>query len=428
MKKLIYQSIKIYLRNRVVAIFSSIILFISFILLIFNFSFYNLIMFSIMFLFLIFFFIIITYINFQIEYYVRQAEIWGKDLSLYKNLYNVLDDAIFVFRGDGSIFFKNWQANNILKILKIEKLDNILDLDFMKDLNYKYIDLSSLNMLSFFKDVTYQNKIFTYQIIFYSVSRSTEGIQEPFYLIVIRDVTYFKQQIQENETKVIKKLWERIVSGPIKVLEGYSKQLNEIVESLSGNILVRSAESDTFAKLDLLTEKINRDLFNIKVLSSAIELNIEEYDVRELFKEFQEYYSKITQIIDKDIEFIIEIEEKYSHVLIDKEFLKRILENLVFNAIEHSHSNKIKVKVGVGLIPDKSFSLYIKVVSVGYYINDEDYLLNLYYTKDPNFHIGIGLNAVNKMVKAFNGDIEIDNSSDEGFSITVYLPIISRKL
>lgn len=150
---------------------------------------------------------------------------------------------------------------------------------------------------------------------------------------------------------------------------------------------------------------------------------IEEFNLHEFLKEnIKNFYSTAEA---KEIKINYSFEGQKSIVNTDQNFLKRILHNLISNAIKFSPFKK-NIYITLQESND-NFKIAIKDEGPG--INDEEktkifYRFSMLSNKPTNNESssGLGLFIVKELVKSLNGDIEVHSVLEEGSTFTIILP------
>lgn len=155
------------------------------------------------------------------------------------------------------------------------------------------------------------------------------------------------------------------------------------------------------------------------------ELNnyIEEFNLHEFLKEnIKNFYSTAEA---KEIKINYSFEGQKSIVNTDQNFLKRILHNLISNAIKFSPFKK-NIYITLQESND-NFKIAIKDEGPG--INDEEKTkifdrFSMLSNKPTNNESssGLGLFIVKELVKSLNGNIEVHSVLEEGSTFTIILP------
>jgi len=171
----------------------------------------------------------------------------------------------------------------------------------------------------------------------------------------------------------------------------------------------------------------NNDLKNLitdlldahKLETCDFELNKEKTDLNELIKEVIEQNKAVLSVKNKEIVY----SGSKIECTIDSYLIKRVLNNLISNAIFYGKSSKY---IYIELFK-KSSTVEISVTDEGDGIHDDiNLIFKKYYSaskKYSNIGIGLGLYIVSKIINAHKGTITAQNTKDKGAKFTVSIPI-----
>ncbi len=163
------------------------------------------------------------------------------------------------------------------------------------------------------------------------------------------------------------------------------------------------------------------DLLDIyKLDKKELELNKTDTNLNELIKEVIAQNKSIITIRNKEI--IFDDKEKIN-AFIDSFLIKRVLNNLISNAIFYGKDSK---NIFITL-KNEDNKIKISVIDEGEGINEQDInnIFKKYYTsakKYSNIGVGLGLYFANKIVLAHGGTIEAKNNPQKGATFTIELP------
>ncbi|MDD4921054.1 MAG: HAMP domain-containing sensor histidine kinase [Bacteroidales bacterium] len=127
----------------------------------------------------------------------------------------------------------------------------------------------------------------------------------------------------------------------------------------------------------------------------------------------------------KDIELITEYQSEYLVASFDPFLMDNVLNNLIDNAVKYS-DNSVKIVVSCAIIDKK---LHIKVKDNGFGIPDKEqkHIFNSFERGDKVQGkgidgFGIGLNYVNKVIKAHHGSISVKSKEGLGSEFLIEIP------
>ena len=170
-----------------------------------------------------------------------------------------------------------------------------------------------------------------------------------------------------------------------------------------------------------LVELVEIILETYKLNETKIELNLEETNVNSLIEETIEEMKPIADTDNIQIRYWTEFRGK---IKLDKFYMKRVLKNLILNAISFSNPSST---VDVALCNDDK-NIYIKITNYGKGIKKEElkHVFDKYYTTAKKFRkvgTGLGLYLSNKIIQAHKGRIFIESQDHEYTTFIIELAI-----
>ena len=170
-----------------------------------------------------------------------------------------------------------------------------------------------------------------------------------------------------------------------------------------------------------LVELVEIILETYKLNETKIELNLEETNVNSLIEETIEEMKPIADTDSIQIKYWTEFDRK---IKLDKFYMKRVLKNLILNAISFSNPSST---VDVALCNDDK-NIYIKITNYGKGIKKEElkHVFDKYYTTAKKFRkvgTGLGLYLSNKIIQAHKGRIFIESKDHEYTTFIIELAI-----
>lgn len=152
------------------------------------------------------------------------------------------------------------------------------------------------------------------------------------------------------------------------------------------------------------------DFFELSIIESAdYPLKIESIKLNRLIQEVLiGFYEEFNQ---RDIEPIIHVSEEDIRVLVDSSALKRVIENLVTNAISHSTG-------GISFTLEESLScVQLTISNPAPQLKEEDlyYLFNRFYKADQTRQgkgTGLGLSIAKSLMEKMDGHLSAELKED----------------
>ncbi len=206
--------------------------------------------------------------------------------------------------------------------------------------------------------------------------------------------------------------------------EGLSIISHEIKNSLSGVKL-------GLEELDQLSKKEGKEVIRILLeelehlhqiametlsLTSPLELNLEEVDIKELSKEAE--LVVIGNIENNRPSIKFKFMKDFPLVLCDKNLIKSVFINLLNNAYEEVGKNGV-IEIGGKYLGNKMVEIWIKDNGSGIDGNKDSIFMKF---KSKKGSTGIGLSLVRKIVHEHFGKISVDSTPEKGTKFIIEMP------
>lgn len=239
------------------------------------------------------------------------------------------------------------------------------------------------------------------------------------YFIINKIVTKYKEEIMtlQQSEKTYKQLITNLshdIRTPLSSLMGY---LGAIEDGI-----VIEAEKEEFFKLSYEKASILKNYIDtlfewLKLESGEHMFHFEKKDIYELSREIMIEW--IPQLEQRQIEYQIAIPDKETELLLDENSYRRILNNLLQNAMMHSQANKIKIE-----IQETKEKIFVSVEDNGIGISEIDlpHIFERLYKCDSARNgkgNGLGLAIVAELLKANDGSIQIVSKQGEGSTFII---------
>ncbi|MGG7144703.1 ATP-binding protein [Clostridium nigeriense] len=304
----------------------------------------------------------------------------------------------------------NYENKNFLDVLNLPEVYN-----FIKD----PIKNEGLNKII---ELNFNNKRYYFNLtisVFKGKDNEVEGI-----VLILKDITNLK------ELEVVKKNFVGTISHELKtpltsIMMGIGLINNKSIGKLNDKQqnIVDTIEEDVQNLNDLVSNLLkiseiqaNKDNFNIK-----------NNDINKIMEEVLMNFEH--QAKEKHISLELNLKEKLPYIMIDKEKIKWVLNNLISNAIRYTDSGMVKL--------DGSFDeekIYISVTDTGRGIPKE-YLKKVFerFVRVEEFEIpeestGLGLAIAKEIVEIHGGKIWCESKVGVGSKFIFTIPLYLNKL
>nr|MDO8134625.1 ATP-binding protein [Candidatus Njordarchaeum guaymaensis] len=241
----------------------------------------------------------------------------------------------------------------------------------------------------------------------------------------------YLEELVEERTRELKKVQENLLKsqrlaaiGEAAAMVGHDLRnpLQAVVYSLY--LAKKELESSPSDSLEGILETINEQLEYMNKIVSDLEYyakpikpKFAETNLHELLREV---FSTVR--VPDHVKVFIEIEEDFSSFVVDPLLMKRVLTNLITNAL-HAMEEEGRLRIGASR---KGEDAFISVKDTGAGIREEnlDKLFQpLFTTKAKG--LGLGLAVCKRLVEALEGSITVETTAGKGTTFTVKVPFRS---
>lgn len=238
------------------------------------------------------------------------------------------------------------------------------------------------------------------------------------FVIIIKDTT------NQKELEKLREDFIATLTHDLKVpIVAESNILEFLINGKFGKITEKQLEAISNMKVcnDELLELVQVLLETYKVDNTGIDLYKETIDVYIFIKTIIDDMKPIAEKAGLNLKFKFGENFKISA---DNIQLKRVVKNLVLNAIAHSESNK-DIDIQLGHVPN---FVTIAITDYGKGIPKEniDKIFNKYYSTAEKFRkigTGLGLYLSQQIIKAHGGEITVKSEENVSTEFCIKLPI-----
>lgn len=336
-----------------------------------------------------------------------QAELIRQN-KLLESVINSLSDGILIVNEHG----------NILRATpKIIKWFGVKGNDILGKNVYDYIEIADGNTIEKLSDTdVYIKNTPTNNFIINSVRLSLDDKKR--YVLLIKDVT------TQREIETLKEDFVATLTHDLKVpIVAEANILNFLIDGKFGEI----TEKQRVALLNMKSS--NEELIDL------VQIVLETYKVKEtgipLLKENIKLNEFLSDIVDEvqpiatNSGLVINFtpSEKNLTVSADVMQLKRVVKNLISNAISHSNTKK-DIDIKTSEIPD---FITISVIDYGQGIpqDEQKLIFNKYYSAAKKFRkigTGLGLYLSQQIAKSHGGEITVESEENVRTEFCIKLP------
>ncbi len=167
---------------------------------------------------------------------------------------------------------------------------------------------------------------------------------------------------------------------------------------------------------------INDILDLSKLEAGQILLNNDNINVKEFFNGIYDMF--YPQTLEKNIEFILTIDDKLINIYSDSDRLKQIIKNLLSNSLKFTHNGKISM-----IIEDlgKDISIKIKDQGIGIPLDKLEHIFDRFKQVDGSTTrkyggTGLGLSICKELAHLLKGNISVISQVNKGSEFTLIIP------
>lgn len=258
------------------------------------------------------------------------------------------------------------------------------------------------------------------RVTFTPIHRRGEGISGT--IVVLQDVTEQEKLDQARREFVANVSHE--LRTPLTTIKSYVEALDDgaLEEPQLANRFVGVIRNETERMIRLVT-----DLLQLSRLDSKqARLRMQLVEVSELLEEVMDRFS--FQFRSKKISANIEVDPRIPSVVMDRDQIDQVLDNLVSNAMKYTPEQG-RIELLASLMDDgEQVSITVKDNGMGIPKQDLERIFERFYRVDKARSrsmggTGLGLSIAREMVKAHGGTIGIESEWNEGTSVTFTLPV-----
>lgn len=209
---------------------------------------------------------------------------------------------------------------------------------------------------------------------------------------------------------------------PMNAIMGFSqlllRQYPDPLSSQQENLVQR-----IFHNSKSLLDMINEMLDFSKIEAGKLNLNPQKFNLSNLIKLTVEEIRSLALQKNLDLETNIELSDSF--LVQDSHFIKRILINLISNAIKFTESGKITVNVKE--VSKSKIAIAISDTGIGIAPEDKNKIWQAFRQADQSFTrqhsgTGLGLAITRSLVEMMKGKIFLDSELGKGSTFTVEIP------
>jgi PAS domain S-box-containing protein len=204
------------------------------------------------------------------------------------------------------------------------------------------------------------------------------------------------------------------IRNPLQAIFGDTYLLRKDVDSLpEGSIKENMIES--IAGIEENLSYINKVILDLQDYAKTPKPNLEVIVIGKILQE-----TLSTVVVPKEVQVTLLIEDDSLELKTDPTYMKRIMANLISNAIQ-ALPNGGKISIGVKRSQDKAL-VSVKDTGQGIPLEVRDKIFTPLVTTKPKGQ-GFGLAVVKKLTEALNGNVTFESELGKGTQFNIELPL-----
>ncbi len=201
---------------------------------------------------------------------------------------------------------------------------------------------------------------------------------------------------------------------PLTAIKGFVETIeNEVKNKRYIEIIKRNIDR---------TINIINDLLTLSKLEEKRELEIEEFDFKDVLNSVLKIFEK--KINEKGLKVFVNIEGEDTKILGDQFKIEQVLINLIDNAINYTDKGEIKIHF---YKKDKKIVFEIEDTGIGIPKEHIERIFERFYTVDKSRSrksggTGLGLSIVKHIILLHKGEIEVESEVGKGTKFKITIP------
>ncbi|MEX2461636.1 MAG: cell wall metabolism sensor histidine kinase WalK [Paenibacillaceae bacterium] len=261
------------------------------------------------------------------------------------------------------------------------------------------------------------------RVTFTPIHRREKGITGT--IVVLQDVTE-QEQLEQARREFVANVSHELrtplttIKSYLEALEGGALEDRQLAERFVG-----VTRNETERMIRLVT-----DLLHLSRLDSKEAMLAKEWiTVSDMLEEVADRFA--FQLLQRNTEIFIMLEQELPEILIDRDKIDQVLDNLVSNAIKYTGDGG-RIELGASKNEQNELEIFVQDNGVGVPQKDMSRIFERFYRVDKGRSrnmggTGLGLSIAQEIIHAHGGDILLESEYNIGTRVTFTIPYLNKE-
>jgi two-component system sensor histidine kinase VicK len=262
----------------------------------------------------------------------------------------------------------------------------------------------------------------TVRVTFTPIQRREMGVTGT--IVVLQDITE-QEQLEQARREFVANVSHELRT-PLTTIKSYLEALEDgaMEEPQLAQRFVGVTRNETERMIRLVT-----DLLHLSRLDSKEAMLAKEWtSVSDMLEEVADRFA--FQLLQRNTEITILVEQKMPKVLMDRDKIDQVLDNLVSNAIKYT-GDEGQIELGAKQNDQNELEIYVKDNGIGIPQKDLSRIFERFYRVDKARSrnmggTGLGLSIAQEIIRAHGGDILLESEYNLGTRVTFTIPYLKE--
>jgi two-component system sensor histidine kinase VicK len=332
-----------------------------------------------------------------------------------------MSDGVIATDNEGRVIVINQRAKQMLQLeeqAEGKKLAQILGVSQEIMLPRK-LGETNTNVM----EISFPNRAdLTVRVTFTPIQRRERGVTGT--IVVLQDVTE-QEQLEQARREFVANVSHELRT-PLTTIKSYLEALEDgaIAEPQLAQRFVGVTRNETERMIRLVT-----DLLHLSRLDSKEAMLAKEWtSVSDMLEEVADRFA--FQLLQRNTEITIVVEQEMPKILMDRDKIDQVLDNLVSNAIKYT-GDEGRIELGAKQNDQNELEIFVKDNGIGIPQKDLSRIFERFYRVDKARSrnmggTGLGLSIAQEIIRAHGGDILLESEYNLGTRVTFTLPYLKE--